>query len=1032
MLNYSFENTVCNPGKFAEGRLPAHADFTAFRSEEELADGSSSLQVSLDGTWLFHYASKPSDAPEQFWNPDFELTGWDRIRVPAHIQLEGYDTPAYVNTQYPWDAKEELSPGEVPQVFNPVADYVCFFTVPEHFRGQEIRISFQGVESGFALWLNGTYLGYSEDSFTPSDFRLTDVLCDGENRLAVRVFKWTPGSWFEDQDFFRFSGIFRSVFLYMLPKAAVTDLSVTALPDKSLSRGELSFAAETRGSGTLLLELQKDGEALVSRKLTFFDGQQQCTLSLDAPRLWSAEDPQLYRLMIRVLDKVGDLTEVIAQDVGFRRVEIRDGILLLNGKRLVFHGVNRHDFSSTSGRVPQREELERDLITMKRHNIDAIRTSHYPNDSALYTLCDRYGFYLIDENNMETHGSWDAYLRGRADENYVVPKDHREFMPMLLDRAESMLKRDRNHPSVLLWSCGNESYGGSVIYEITKLFHRLDPTRPVHYEGITWDPSYPKTSDVESRMYASAAELAAFLSEHKEKPMLSCEYSHAMGNSCGAMHKYTDLTETEPHYQGGFLWDWADQTLWKKDRYGELFLAYGGDHGERPTDWNFSGNGIVYGGDHAPSPKMQEVRFNYRCIRVCFHEKGFTVKNRYLFTDTSVFHAEAILHADGQEAGSQPLNISVPPLEESSFPWPKALMDAMTHLRDNASRQGKAEPEFALTVSFSLREDRFWANAGYEVAFGQHVFPKANSQAKVPGPESQSRDPLPLTVIRGKHNVGIRGRNFSVQFSSLTPGLNSYVYEGVELMERIPMPNFWRAPTDNDRGWGMPQHCAQWKIASLYASGKADTEKGMYPEVEEHHDRITVHCRYEFPTNPGSGCRVSYEVFGDGTVKTSLFFPAVLGLPSMPEFGMLFRLKADYAHVRWYGFGPEETYADRQSGAKLGIFETTASQSLAHYPVPQECGNRCGVRWLTVTDCHGRGLRFSGDSLSVSVLPWTPHEVESALHEHELPPIHYTIVRAAMAQMGIGGDDSWGAKVHPEYLLPAGEDLSFSFCFKGI
>ena len=1030
MLRYSFENTVCNPAVFAEGRLPAHADFTAFRSEEELAAGETSLRYSLDGFWRFHYSEKPSDAPDGFWQPDYDLSGWDSIRVPAHIQLEGYDTPAYVNTQYPWDAIEELRPGEVPSVFNPVADYVCCFTLPESFRGQEVCISFQGVESGFALWLNGTYLGYSEDSFTPSDYLLTDALADGENRLAVRVFKWTPGSWFEDQDFFRFSGIFRSVFLYMLPEAAVTDLRITALPDESIARGELNFSADTQGAGSLQLLLQKDGETLQARELPFSgEGGIECCMTVEKPLLWSAEDPQLYRLLIRVLDAAGNVSEVVAQDVGFRRVEIKDGILLLNGKRLVFHGVNRHDFSSLSGRVPQREELERDLITMKQHNIDAVRTSHYPNQTALYELCDRYGLYVIDENNMETHGSWDAYLRGRAGEDYVIPKEHTEFAHLLLDRANSMLRRDRNHPCVLLWSCGNESYGGSVIYEITRFFHRTDPTRPVHYEGITWDPSFPETSDVESRMYAPAADIADYLAEHPEKPMLCCEYSHAMGNSCGAMHKYTDLTETEPHYQGGFLWDWADQTLWKRDRYGQQYLAYGGDHGERPTDWNFSGNGIVYGGDHAPSPKMQEVRFNYRCIRVCFTENGFTVKNRYLFTDTSAFRAEAILLADGEEVRRQPLQIAVPPLKQADFSWPDGLVETIRLMRRAAFTHGQAEPEFALTVSFTLKNGCSWAPAGHEVAFGQHVLPRVGK----PGEAAERVKEAPaLTIVHGKHNVGVRGKNFSVQFSSLTPGLNSYVYNGVELMERIPMPNFWRAPTDNDRGWLMPQRCAQWKTASLYATGKNDIWTDMYPETEEGSDSVTVSCRYYLPTVPQSSCLVRYEVFGDGIIETTLSFDAVEGLPDMPEFGMLFRLKADYDLIRWYGLGPEETYADRLSGAKLGIYETTAAEAFAHYPLPQECGNRCGVRWLRVTDREGHGLCFSGENLSVNVLPWTPHEVENALHEHELPPIHYTVVRVALKQMGVGGDDSWGAEVHPEYLLPTGKNLCFRFRFKGI
>ena len=400
-----------------------------------------------------------------------------------------------------------------------------------------------------------------------------------------------------------------------------------------------------------------------------------------------------------VRDRLAGERDTAPQEIGFRRIEIKDGILLLNGKRLVFHGVDRHDFSSICGRVPNREELLLDILTMKRNNINAIRTSHYPNQSALYELCDRYGIYVMDENNMETHGSWDALLRGKAGPDFVVPKDHKEFAPLLLDRVRSMYQRDKNHPSVILWSCGNESYGGSVIREMSRLFHSLDSHRPVHYEGITWDPSYPDTSDLESRMYTPAAEIEAFLAEHPEKPLICCEYTHAMGNSCGAMHKYTDLSEREMHYQGGFIWDYVDQTIWKKNRYGEWYLAYGGDHGERPTDYSFSGNGIVYGGDRSPSPKMQEVKYNYQDIRVSVDESGILVKNRFLFTDTDAFRAEALLQADGREIAKVDLGtLSVPPLSDAAFPLPAVLTDTMKVQRDAARSLGRPEPE-----SFMIR-----------------------------------------------------------------------------------------------------------------------------------------------------------------------------------------------------------------------------------------------------------------------------------------------------------------------------------------
>lgn len=1005
MMRFDYDRVVRDPAVFAEGRLPAHSDHIAYRSEAELAAGSSSLRFSLDGIWRFHYARSMRDAPQSF--PDLDTSHWETIRVPAHIQMEGYGSPMYVNYQYPWDGREDLRPGAVPERFNPVADYVTEFELPPEFADEEVNISFQGVESGFALWLNGVYLGYSEDSFSPSDFPLSGALRPGVNTLSVRVFRWTPGSWFEDQDFFRFSGIFRSVFLYSLPRTAVTDLSVVPLLSEDFSSGTLSVNAAMKGEGSLRAVLSKDGAVLAEDTVPIRDGAARCELVIDAPRLWSAEEPALYRLRVEVLDAAGSLTELMEQPVGFRSFALKDDLMLLNGKRIVFKGVNRHEFNSRTGRVPDRGELERDIITMKRHNINAIRTSHYPNDSALYALCDRYGLYVIDETNLESHGSWDPVVHGLAEPDYAVPKDHREFEPLLLDRVESVYQRDKNHPCVLIWSCGNESYGGTVIDAMSRRFHALDPHRLVHYEGVFWDRSCPEISDMESRMYPSAAEIEDWLRDHPGKPFLCCEYSHAMGNSCGAMHKYTELANREPRYQGGFLWDWADQSIDRKNRRGEWYQAYGGDFDDRPTDWEFSGNGIVYGGDHAPSPKLQEVKYNYQNIEIQFSEQSFRVINRSLFTGTERYQARMLLLRDGAERKSLPLELAVPPLSEASFPLPGELI----------AERDTAPGEYAVTLSFTLREDTLWAKAGHEVAFGQYVFPRKAA------PYHCAK---PLTVTYGKYNIGVRGTAFSALFSGLRPGLSSYVFDGRELLEESPAPNFWRAPTDNDRGNRMPQRYAQWKIASLYAAAQ------NVPSVEEHPGSVTVTYRYQLPMAPQAECRLSYEVFGDGTVQVTLDCDAVTGLPGPPEFGVLFKLSPELERLRWYGLGPEETYADRKRGGRLGVWENRVAENLARYLRPQECGNHCGVRWAEVTDRRGRGLRFFGDELSFNALPWTPHELENARHAFELPPVNRTVVRVAMAQMGVGGDDSWGAQTHPEYLLPAGKALCFRFCFRGI
>lgn len=1017
-------NIVKNPEIFEQNRLPVHSDHDCYLSEYERNAGESSLYRKLDGIWKFSYAKNMALAVNGFEKEEYDCRPWDDIRVPAHIQMEGYDAPQYANVQYPWDGKQNVVPGEIPMEFNPVASYVRYFSIPENMKGHKIFISFQGVESGFAVWLNGSYVGYSENSFDPADFDLTPYIReDGENKLAVRVFKWTSSSWCEDQDFYRFSGIFRSVYLYMIPEIHVKDLSVVPVLSDDFSEADVELSMKIEGKGRAKISLLDGTDTVYSGEISC-EKDTVSTFHVKNPKLWSAELPYLYTLRLELRKDDGTVCEIITQNVGFRRFEMIDGIMKLNGKRIVFKGVNRHEFSSVTGRVPNREELLRDIITMKQNNINAIRTSHYPDDSALYDLCDRYGLYLIAETNLESHGSWDAYLRGRADKDYIVPKDHENWLPMMLDRANSCYQRDKNHPAILIWSCGNESYGGKDIYEMSQLFHRLDPHRLVHYEGVFHDRRYNDTSDMESQMYPPVESIKEFLQEHKEKPFICCEYTHAMGNSCGAMHKYTDLTDTEPRYQGGFIWDYVDQSIYKKDRYGKWFLAYGGDFDERPSDYNFSGNGIVYGGERRPSPKMQEVKFNYQNISVQFEKGSFKVTNKNLFLNTDYYLAYAILLKDGKEVQKIPMQISVAPLSEKTYDIPQKIQAEIDGAEVAAAAMNTRVPEYALTVSFVLKQDELWAKAGHEVAFGQHIYKK---EVK---PYTCSEK---FKVIHGHYNLGVRGDNFYAMFSTLTAGLTSYVYGGVEMLKAVPMPNFWRAPVDNDTGNLMQSRYAQWKIASMYVTAKnKDRFEDTAPKVEELENSVKITYKYYMPTTPASCCFVTYEVFGDGTIQTTLTYDPVKELGDMPEFGMMFKLDADYDRVQWYGLGEAETYADRRHGAKLGIYENKVADNMAEYLVPQECGNKCGVRYGKVMDKKGRGMLFFGDELSFSALPYTPHELENATHCYELPEVHYTIIRVAKQQMGIAGDDSWGARVHPEYLLDVSEKMEFTFCFRGI
>ena len=577
---------VKDPEYFRDGRLDAHSDHVYYASEEEVWDKETSYRESLNGLWKFQYARNYESAIPGFEAEDYNCKDWEDIYVPAHIQMEGYDAPQYANVQYPWEGHEDIHPGEIPTHFNPTASYVKYFTVPDQMKGKRLFISFQGAESGLALWLNGKFVGYSEDSFTPSEFELTEYVKEGENKLAAQVYKWTASSWCEDQDFYRFSGIYRDVYLYTVPEVHVNDLRIRAIPEESLQTADLELVTKTWGSGKLKVVLSKDGETILEDEKEI-SGEDTFSWKIDAPALWSAEDPQLYDLGLTVSDANGNVQEIIPQKVGFRRFEMKDGIMTLNGKRIVFKGVNRHEFSSVSGRHVSEEELRKDLTTMKLNNINAIRTCHYPDMSKIYELCDEFGLYMIDETNLESHGSWDV-AEMTKDFTYTVPHNKPEWLEMMLDRANSMYQRDKNHPAILIWSCGNESFGGKDIFEMSQLFRREDPTRLVHYEGLFHDRSYNDTSDMESQMYPSVESIKEFLAKDDSKPFICCEYTHAMGNSCGAMHKYTDLTDTEPKYQGGFIWDYIDQSIYKKDRYGKEFQAYGGDFGERPTDYNIS------------------------------------------------------------------------------------------------------------------------------------------------------------------------------------------------------------------------------------------------------------------------------------------------------------------------------------------------------------------------------------------------------------------------------------------------------------
>ncbi len=997
---------ISDPEYVSENRMAAHSDHRWFASGGEVDTGSSSFEQSLNGLWKFHHAKNLAMTLPGFEQPGYDVEGWDDIPVPAHVQLHGYDRPQYTNVQYPWDGLEDLEPGQVPERWNPVASYVRDFTLDTALAaGERLSVSFHGAESGIAVWLNGDYIGWATDSFTPSEFDLTDGVRDGRNRLAVQVFKWTAASWLEDQDFFRFHGLFRDVTLYRRPAVHAQDVKVSTevADDFADATIRVDVTGVTDGSVRAVI----DGVG----PMTAVHGS-HLTARVDNPRLWSDEDPFLYEVTIEVLDADGVVTEVIPQSVGVRRVDITDAILRVNGKRVVFLGVNRHEFGAR-GRVMTAAEIERDIQIIKRAGINAVRTSHYPNASVFYELCDRYGLFVVDEMNLETHAMWDKIIEGEIPVEQALPGDRSEWRPALMDRAASMLERDKNHPSVIIWSLGNESFGGTNLLQVGDWFRATDPTRPVHYEGVTHDPRYPQTTDITSRMYIPAAEVEEYLEEHRDKPYILCEYAHSMGNSFGAVDKYLDLADREPLFQGGFIWDFADQTLPLIDRYGRPFMGYGGDFGEAPSDYDFSANGIV-SSDRQPTPAYQEVRYLYQAFRTAIAAEGVTITNRRLFMGLDDLDVVVTLRREGVTLSEEILAVEVPPGESRTYPLPFAAPTV--------------PGEYTIDVAYQLRVATAWAPAGYTVGWEQEVIAIAGDVARV-RPAA-----LPPRVVESTHNIGVHGEQFSLLFSRLYGHLVSYRYGrtsdgGRELLRDSPYPSFWHAPTSNERGWGMPFRDGQWLLASKNRKLREGWEK---PRVTRHESSVEITYGYELPTTPPSEVDISYEVDGDGHVGVTMTLRPGEGLPDLPEFAMTLTVDADLRRLRWYGDGPGENYVDRRGGARLDVWEGDVRDQLTRYMTPQEAGSHTSVRWAEVLDEAGFGIRLDApDGMELSALPWTPFEIDNARHHTDLPPIQRTILRPAFARRGVGGDQSWGAMTHPEYLVPGG-DLTLRFGFQGV
>ena len=972
---------LANPEIYEVNREKAHSDHTYTTK-----DGN--LRQSLNGTWKFNYTEHPDSRPADFYKTDFDVTSFDDIIVPGHIQLQGYDKPQYVNTQYPWEGHEQLVPPQIPKKRNPVGSYVKFFDVDKELLGKETFISFQGVETAIYVWLNGEFVGYSEDSFTPSEFNITPYLKEKNNKLAVEVYRYSTASWLEDQDFWRFSGIFRDVYLYAVPEIHVRDMKVIADYDYE------------NGNGILATELDIIGDSDYEIKLTLTDKNgikvyegNTANVSASIPDImpWSAEQPNLYTLTAEISSD-SEIIETAETKIGFRTFELKDGIMCLNGKRIVFKGINRHEWNAEGGRVVTEDDMLWDIRFMKQNNINAVRTCHYPNNSLWYQLCDEYGIYLIAETNLESHGTWQKM--GACEPSINVPASLPEWKEACLDRARSMYERDKNHASVLIWSCGNESYCGDDIAAMADYFHEVDRTRLVHYEGVVWNRKYDHITDMESRMYAKPDEVEEYLKQNTGKPYISCEYMHAMGNSLGGMKLYTDLEDKYEAYQGGFIWDYIDQSLYK-----DGVLVYGGDFDDRASDYSFCTNGIVYA-DRTYSPKVSEAKRLYSNIRMSLENGVLTVENRNLFTDTSGYIFKVTLEKEGDILSAEEHRLNISAGESGSV---KLGLD----IPENGG-------EYVLTAYAVLAEDTIWAEKGHEISFAQQIVKTPEITAPMTAHKAE--------IVYGDFCIGVNGDGFSMQFDKREGGVSSLVYNGVEYITRAPKVSFFRAHTDNDTGAGYPCENAQWQIA-----GKCAKLLGF--ETKENADSLEVTFKFLAPTVPSFEYKVTYIAYFDGRLGVKAEYDGVKGLSDMPVFAMDFKMKKQYDKFTFYGMGPDENYIDRNNGARLGVYTLTALENFTKYLNPQECGNRTGVRYVNVYEENGAGLNFTAteNPFEMSVLPYNAYELDNAMHRDELPDPTYTWVRIAAKQMGVGGDDSWGAPVHKEFKINSEEAMSLEF-----
>ncbi len=997
---------------------PGHCTLTPYADIESALEGireASPFYKSLNGTWKFHWVNKPADRPMDFYQPSFDVSGWDTIRVPANWQEYGYGRPIYTNMRYPFPP----DPPHIPHDYNPVGSYRRVFEIPEGWDGREVFLHFDGVKSAFYVWVNGCKVGYSEGSMTPAEFNVTDYLQPGRNLLAVEVYRWSDGSYLEDQDMWRLSGIYRKVYLFSTPKVHIRDFFVRGTLDDLYQDGILMIRPKlatyadvsTRGwsvqarlydgeQAVLEEPLQIDARRILNERYPQRDNVPFALMEATIPQVkpWSDEAPNLYTLVLSLHDADGTLVEAQSCKVGFRKIEIKDGQLLVNGRSVKLFGVNRHEHDPDHGRAIPLGRMVQDIKLLKQNNINAVRTSHYPDDPQWYELCDEYGIYLIDETNLETHGQG-GYLTN-------IASWHQAFV----DRAIRMVERDKNHPSVIIWSLGNESGCGPNHAAMAAWIRDYDPTRPIHYEGAVGDPKDPYYVDMRSRMYARIHQIVEMATDPRDdRPVVLCEYAHAMGNSVGNLKEYWDAIRAHKRLIGGFIWDWVDQGLRKYADDGTMFWAYGGDYGDTPNDGNFCCNGIVQP-DRKPNPSLHEVKKVYQRIHVTPVDAAsgvVSVANEYDFLDLEFVDVTWELTRDGvvvQQGELPKLAIPAGGDQQIKIPFTQPMADSAA--------------EYWLKVTFSLARDHRWGPEGHVVAWDQFQVP-----VETPAPTVVDLRLVPdVQLHQGPEGYTVTAPNFKVTVGSRSGALESLVFNDFEVLSAPLAPNFWRPPIDNDNGNGMPRRQGVWRQAGPERTIESVRARQVNPKLA----RIDVDA--VLPVGDGTRCLTTYDIYGTtDVVVTMSLIPSGEDIPDLPRYGMQMAIPAQFSTMTWLGRGPHETYWDRKTGAAVGLYSGPVEEQIHVYVRPQENGNKTDVRWLTLTNQRGAGLLAVGmPLLSASAWPFSMEDIEKATHINKLPRRDFITLNLDYKQMGVGGDDSWGARTHPEYTLPA-KPYTYSF-----